>query len=232
MQTATYTTRREELEVYFDRTASDAWAKLTSDAPVSGIRATVRAGRDEMRTTLLAWLPKDLTGRRILDAGCGAGQFAVEAARRGADVLAIDIAGTLVDLARERHLDEGLAGQIDFRVGDMTDPALGEFDHIVAMDSFIHYGARDIVGILDGLLQRTRQSAVFTVAPRTPALTVMHTVGKLFPRSDRAPAIQPVGETTLRREMQQHLQGGWQPGRTHRVKSGFYISQAMEVVPA
>jgi magnesium-protoporphyrin O-methyltransferase len=63
MVTATYTKRRGELETYFDRTAVDAWAKLTSDAPVSGIRATVRAGRDAMRARLLSWLPEDLTGR-------------------------------------------------------------------------------------------------------------------------------------------------------------------------
>ena len=86
MQTATYQSRRSQIETYFDRTAADAWARLTSDAPVSGIRATVRAGRDEMRQTLLSWLPEDLTGKRLLDAGCGTGAFAIEAARRGAQV--------------------------------------------------------------------------------------------------------------------------------------------------
>jgi hypothetical protein len=44
-----YTQRRSEIETYFDRTAADAWARLTSNAPVSRIRQTVRAGRDEMR---------------------------------------------------------------------------------------------------------------------------------------------------------------------------------------
>jgi magnesium-protoporphyrin O-methyltransferase len=48
-----YLTRRSQLETYFDRTAVEAWSRLTSDAPVSKIRATVRAGRDTMRATLL-----------------------------------------------------------------------------------------------------------------------------------------------------------------------------------
>ena len=48
--------RRSEIEHYFDRTAVAAWEKLTSDAPVGRIRQTVRAGRDEMRATLLSWL--------------------------------------------------------------------------------------------------------------------------------------------------------------------------------
>ena len=46
-----YFERRGEIETYFDRTAAHTWQKLTSDAPVSGIRATVRAGRDRMRGT-------------------------------------------------------------------------------------------------------------------------------------------------------------------------------------
>jgi SAM-dependent methyltransferase len=79
-----YAARRNRLETYFDRTASQTWARLTSDAPVSGIRATVRAGRNRMRETLLSWLPADMTGLRLLDAGCGTGALAVEAARRGA----------------------------------------------------------------------------------------------------------------------------------------------------
>ena len=63
MQTISYQHRRGELQVYFDRTAADAWAKLTSDAPVGRIRATVRAGRDQMRARLLDWLPDDLAGK-------------------------------------------------------------------------------------------------------------------------------------------------------------------------
>jgi magnesium-protoporphyrin O-methyltransferase len=74
-----YLTRRTEIETYFDRTAAATWEKLTSDAPVSGVRARVRAGRNEMRATLLSYLPQDLRGIRILDAGCGTGALAVEA---------------------------------------------------------------------------------------------------------------------------------------------------------
>ena len=62
MTAVSYETRRDEIETYFDRTAADAWAALTSDAPVSRIRRTVRRGRDAMRETLLSWLPEDLTG--------------------------------------------------------------------------------------------------------------------------------------------------------------------------
>lgn len=230
MQHSAYLTRRSELQAYFDRTAVEAWSRLTSDAPVSRIRATVRAGRDEMRRTLLSWLPQDLHGRRILDAGCGTGMLAVEAARRGAEVVAVDLSPTLLQLADERLPADIPRGRIRFVAGDMLDPRFGRFDHIVAMDSLIHYKAADIAAALAGLARRAEHSVVATFAPRTPLLATMHTVGRLFPRADRAPMIAPVGERQLATSVATELgPEGWRIGRSMRVTSGFYISQALEV---
>ena len=222
-----YAASRARLETYFDRTARDAWDRLTSDAPVSGIRATVRAGRDAMRASLLSWLPADMTGLRLLDAGCGTGSLAVEAARRGAEVVAIDVAAGLVAIARERA-PEGL--RIDWRVGDMLDPALGRFDHVVAMDSLIHYRAGDIVDTVAALADRTRTLS-FTFAPLTPVLTAMHLAGKLLPRGNRSPAIEPVREAALRRRLADALPQH-RIARDRRVTTGFYMSHALELVRA
>ena len=112
---------------------------MTSDEPLGRIRATVRAGRDAMRATILSWLPADMRGARVLDAGCGTGALAFDLAKRGASVVAVDISPTLIDLARERAPHNRGVGQATFAVGDMLDPALGAFDYVVAMDSLIHY---------------------------------------------------------------------------------------------
>lgn len=230
MLSLSYQTRRGELEAYFDRTAVEAWSRLTSDAPVGRIRATVRAGRDEMRRTLLDWMPSDLRGIRLLDAGCGTGSLAIEAARRGAHVVAVDLSPNLIGLARDRMPAAVGMGRIDFRVGDMLDPAHGSFDYAVAMDSLIHYRADDIVRSLAGLSTRVRRSILYTFAPRTVALSLMHAVGRIFPRGDRAPAIAPVGEEALRRRIAAHSAlDGFQPQRTQRIAVGFYTSQAMEL---
>jgi len=232
--TRSYESRRAQLETYFDRTASAAWAALTSDAPVSRIRQTVREGRDAMRSSLLDWLPPDLSGLRLLDAGCGTGVLSLAAAERGATVVAVDLAGSLLDVARERMPPLGGGGSIEFVTGDFLDPAHGEFDFVVAMDSLIHYELADIVTALRGLTARTRVGILFTFAPRTPALTAMHALGKLFPRGDRAPAIAPVGEQALVDAMAADtgIAGSFAPRRSVRISSGFYKSQALELVRA
>ena len=228
-QPSRYEHRRGQIETYFDRTAADAWARLTSTAPVGRIRATVRAGRDRMRQTLLDWLPEDLSGRRILDAGCGTGAFAVDVARRGAQVLAIDLSPTLVDLARERMPTE-LRGQIEWRSGDMLDAALGKFDHVVAMDSLIHYQAEDAVRVISSLAERTSKSIAFTFAPSNPALEVMHGLGLLFPRGNRAPSIVPISPNKLRQQLAiAPALSAWKVANTERISSGFYTSQAMQL---
>jgi magnesium-protoporphyrin O-methyltransferase len=94
----------------------------------------------------------------------------------------------------------------------------------------IHYRAHDVVRVLTGFAKQTRHSMLFTFAPRTPALTVMHTVGRLFPRGNRAPSIEPVAAAAIRRliETEPGLQD-WQLGRSERIASGFYTSQALEI---
>jgi magnesium-protoporphyrin O-methyltransferase len=223
MMSGTYELRRAEIETYFDRTALRAWAVLTSAAPVSGIRAKVRAGRDETRATLLSWLPADMTGLSLLDAGCGTGALALAAAARGANVTAIDLSPQLVALAAERAAAEPCAARVDFRAGDMLDPALGTFDYIVCMDSVIHYAAADVQATLAALRARARRAVLFTFAPRTPLLMTALTIRKIFPKKDRSPAIVPQSE--------KHLRKNFTIARSHRVSASVYTSQAMEMLP-
>jgi magnesium-protoporphyrin O-methyltransferase len=230
MSGETYQLRRGEIETYFDRTAAAAWARLTSDAPVSGIRAKVRAGRDAMRATILSYLPDDLSGARLLDAGCGTGALSLEAAARGADVVAVDLSPTLIDLARSRAATDPAAARIDFRAGDMLDAGFGSFDYVVAMDSLIHYRRADVVASLARIAPRVRRSMIFTFAPGTPLLVTARAIGRLLPRSDRSPAIEPQPEGKLRRAIEQEpALTGFAPRRTTRISRSFYISQALEL---
>ncbi len=222
----TYELTRDRVEHYFDRTATKVWERLTSDAPVSRIRETVRKGRDQMRDTLLSALPSDLSGARVLDAGCGAGQMTHELASRGADVVAVDISPSLVKIAQER-LPQSLHRKVTFTSGDMLSVDLGTFDHVIAMDSLIYYTEADIRSALENLGERTSGSVAFTVAPRTPLLMGMWYAGKAFPRSDRSPTMIPHGPQRLSKTVADI----GQLTDLGRITSGFYISQALEFRP-
>ena len=208
-----YTRTLSQVEDYFDRSATKVWEQLTSDAPVSKIRETVRAGRDQMRATMIAQLG-DVRGKRILDAGCGTGMATEVLANMGAEVVGVDISPSLIGIAEDRMPAE-LKSRVSFEAGDMTADR-GAFDAIIAMDSLIYYTKPDLVAALEKLSAMAPQ-VVFTVAPRSPFLMAFWYAGKLFPRSDRSPVMVPQDVSAL--------------PATHikTVRSGFYTSACMEV---
>src|SRR5688500_11967438 len=52
-------------------------------------------------------------GERVLDLGCGTGNAALAAARLGADVVGVDPAARLLDVARARAAAEGLSARFE-----------------------------------------------------------------------------------------------------------------------
>lgn len=216
---ASYSSTRARVEDYFDSKATSVWASLTSDAKVSRIRQTVREGRDRMRAVMLARLPQDLAGVRVLDAGCGTGLMTAELAARGAEVVAVDLSPRLIDIAVAR-LDPAVRDRVRFHAGDLSDASLGRFDHVLAMDSLIYYRAPDLAALIGRLSDRA-PAITFTVAPKTALLMAMWTLGKVFPRSDRSPRMVPHDHRALARRL---------PGldRVGRVARGFYISECLE----
>jgi magnesium-protoporphyrin O-methyltransferase len=216
-----YATTRARVEDYFDRSATKVWERLTSEAPVSRIRQTVREGRDRMRNIMLSRLPADLCGARVLDAGSGTGAMTEALAQRGARVVAADISPQLITIA-ENRLPSALRPQVTFHAGDMTDDRLGQFDFVMAMDSLIYYRAPDIGQILGRLGSRTDNAIIFTVAPRNPFLMAFWGMGQLLPRADRSPTMIPHALPELNHHAGDRLT------RVDRVSRGFYISDCLE----
>ena len=74
-------------------------------------------------------------GLKVLDVGCGDGTTALPEARRGADVLGVDIARNLVEAGNRRAKEAGLSN-VRFQEGDVTNLAGlkdGAFDLVVSI---------------------------------------------------------------------------------------------------
>ena len=72
---------------------------------------------------------ESLGPRRVLDAGCGTGRVAIELARRGVEVVGVDLDAEMLERARAK------APELDWRHGDLVSVDLGEvapFDVVVA----------------------------------------------------------------------------------------------------
>ena len=74
-------------------------------------------------------------GLKVLDLGCGDGTTALPAARRGADVLGVDIARNLVEAGNRRAQEHGLPN-LRFQEGDacnLSELAADTFDLVVSI---------------------------------------------------------------------------------------------------
>jgi magnesium-protoporphyrin O-methyltransferase len=135
-----------------------------------------------------------------------------------------------VDGEGRAELAKRIAQQADLILfivaGDMTNPDLGPFDYAMAMDSLIYYTAPDIAAVLAKMAGTGgAQKVVFTVAPASPLLTLAWNAGRLFPRADRAPTMQPHRFSALQAACGGRLK------RIDRISAGFYTSDCLEYRP-
>ncbi len=85
--------------------------------------ATFRHGVDGALFLDPYFLPflKDVKNLMILDAGCGAGPWAITAAQNGARVYGIDIQDEMISCAKKRAVDAEVDTTIQFSVGSVAD---------------------------------------------------------------------------------------------------------------
>ena len=80
-----------------------------------------------------------LRGARVLDVGCGAGILSEALAGAGADVVALDLAPELIDIAQLHLLESGV--KVDYRlqsVEALADSSPASFDAITCMEMLEH----------------------------------------------------------------------------------------------
>ena len=93
-----------------------------------------------MRAKLLDWLPNDLTGCRVLDAGCGSGVFSEIAARTARSVLGFDASAEMIAIANARKARANLSNTT-FAVAPLGDKTVlgGRAFDIILCSSVLEY---------------------------------------------------------------------------------------------
>jgi 2-polyprenyl-3-methyl-5-hydroxy-6-metoxy-1,4-benzoquinol methylase len=135
------------------------------------VRHYAERGQYEARrffTRLEPWL--NVSGKTVLDVGCGAGYLCHEAARRGATrVVGVDIDADYVALGLAQLEAQGLDSRVALKqyAGHPSELAGEYFDVVLSKDSVEHYGAHastptaeSIIEAMGGLLRPGGQLAI------------------------------------------------------------------------
>ena len=119
-----------------------------------------------------------LNGKKILDVGCGGGLLSEALAREGADVVALDLAEELIEIAK-LHLYESNV-KVDYRlqsVESLAEEMAGQFDAITCMEMLEHVpDPSSILRACEKLLKPGGKCFISTLN-RTPAAFAIAIVG-------------------------------------------------------
>jgi len=119
-----------------------------------------------------------LTGKKVLDVGCGGGLLSEAMALAGAEVTAIDLAPELIKVARLHALESG--AHVDYRVQaveSLADELPGTFDAVTCMELLEHVpNPRAIIAACARALKPGGQVFASTLN-RTPAAFALAIVG-------------------------------------------------------
>ena len=153
----------QKVGVYFDKAAVtfDTFYDHQRSAFMQWVDKKFRSDMlERYRLTFKALEP--LTGKTVLDIGCGSGPYVVEAARLGSKrVLGFDMAEGMIDLARQRAATARVADKCEFALGTFPeDSPQKTFDYAIVM------GVMDYVSnpsaFLSELARRVRLRAVLS----------------------------------------------------------------------
>jgi 2-polyprenyl-3-methyl-5-hydroxy-6-metoxy-1,4-benzoquinol methylase len=103
-----------------------------------------------------------IAGKAVIDIGCGPGHYGIALARAGAArVVGVDVASGMLDLARAKAAEAGVAARCEFLAGDFTTMTWPErFDYAIVM------GVMDYIAVPRAMTERvlavTRGTAFFS----------------------------------------------------------------------
>ncbi len=168
----------------------ESWDRVAARRGEAGGIGVVQYGPD-LPTEADLRLCGDLSGRRVLDIGCGSGENAVTVAGQGAHVIAIDVSRAQIALGK--RLAESAEIRVEWHESDAADLAFLRADSI---DLALSTGVVDEIEDLDRLLRQVhrvlRPGSAFVFSHEHPMRLA---VG----RDGTAPGALPLGRLEVRR---------------------------------
>ncbi len=131
----------ESVEV--ERSASDARRRASNDLLIK--REIIERYANPPADTFYALeylyhLLGDVSGKTVLDYGCGAGENAVLVASHGGRVVGVDISPELIELAEKRLAAHNFSESVEFRVGSAHElPLEDESVDVVFGNAILHH---------------------------------------------------------------------------------------------
>ncbi len=146
----------------------------------------------------------DVSGRTVLDLGCGSGENSLLLARRGAEVIGVDISTALLSLASRRLALNGVASSARFLFGSAHDLPLPDasVDVIMGIAILHHVNLEKAAKEVHRVLKRGGK-AIFQEPVRDSA--AVRTVRKMIPY--RTPDVSPFERPLTTKELKAFAHG-------------------------
>jgi len=125
---------------HFEATAEEFDAIYSGEKSALG-RFLDRTLRRSMFTRLERTLERlsPSEGLRVLDVGTGSGRLAIPLARQGAQVLGVDPAPSMIEIADSLAAEAGVSDRCRFKIGAIGDPLDERFDVAVLLGIFDYF---------------------------------------------------------------------------------------------
>jgi ubiquinone/menaquinone biosynthesis C-methylase UbiE len=149
-------------------------AVIWGDGPYERITNTLR----DMHTLVVDRIDPQ-PGEAVLDAATGTGAVAILAAKRGADVVGLDLSPVLIETARTRADEEGV--EVTFEVGDTEAMAYEDARFNASVSSVGVVFAPDHAAVANELARVTRPGGRIALTAWTPESEMLRMMGPFLP---------------------------------------------------
>ncbi|SNX54460.1 class I SAM-dependent methyltransferase [Thermoanaerobacterium sp. RBIITD] len=121
-------------------------------------------------------------GKKVLDAGCGAGRFSIAIAQSGSEVTLLDISDEQINIARNKILESALSGRVsNFIVGDLCEMSMIEdetFDTTVCYGVALNYLFDNLSKGVSELVRVTKRGGTILISVNSKWGVIHSLLGK------------------------------------------------------